>query len=171
MGLLSRLRRSGSGQPAKRPRAAQQDRAYGTGVWRQHRDRFNRAVDRFYQTALAVREEARADDPQQEEAAEALAALTYDLNALGERIDETARRAHAQVPVADMVVPAQVRAVVGDLAEGMSKAALLVAQAAQAAAMSRAAIRMGTDPREAARAAGSYVRDAQRAVERLEERG
>ncbi len=142
------------------------DKVYGTGLWRQHRDRFNRAVDRFYRSAAAVHKEANPDDPAQAEAAEALAALTLDLNSLGERVDAAARQAHEAFPVRDLVVPAQVRAVVGEFPEDLSKAGHMVAQSAQAAAMTHAAIRMGTDPLPSAHAAQGYARDAAELVDR-----
>ncbi|GAA4284489.1 hypothetical protein GCM10022261_20200 [Brevibacterium daeguense] len=54
MGLWSRLR---SAVGVRRTPRVHPDDQYGTGLWRQHRDRFNRAVDRFYTTAVALRTE------------------------------------------------------------------------------------------------------------------
>jgi hypothetical protein len=187
MGLWSRLRSAvGSGRA---PRVHPDDR-YGTGLWRQHRDRFNRAVDRFYVTAVALREEAdircardassAEDDPtgaagtarrQQTavaDAAEMIAQQTIILNALAERFDALAARAHAEHPVAGLVIPAATRSQLADLPELMSKAAAKVAEACQAGAMARAAVRTGADPTHPSSAARAYVADAADLVARCE---
>lgn len=119
------------------------DDLYGTGVWRQHRDRFNRAVDRFFVTASRLHEETQTGTTQdaQVQAAEQLATLTHTLNQVAQQVDDCARTLHTHVPVNEQTIPAQVRTQVGTLPELMSRAATKVAEAAQAAAMVRAQVR------------------------------
>lgn len=132
-----------------RKKEPQPDDLYGTGVWRQHRDRFNRAVDRFFVTASRLHEEVNAGGAgkgasAQEadvQAAESLAALTHTLNQVAHKVDDCARTLHTHVPVNEQTIPAQVRTQVGTLPELMSRAATKVAEAAQAAAMVRAQVR------------------------------
>lgn len=132
-----------------RKKEPQPDDLYGTGVWRQHRDRFNRAVDRFFVTASRLHEEVHAGGAgkgasAQEanvQAAESLAALTHTLNQVAHKVDDCARTLHTRVPVNEQTIPAQVRTQVGTLPELMSRAATKVAEAAQAAAMVRAQVR------------------------------
>lgn len=167
-----------------RKKEPQPDDLYGTGVWRQHRDRFNRAVDRFFVTASRLHEEAQAGATQDAhvQAAEQIAALTHTLNQAAQQVDDCARTLHTHVPVNEQTIPAQVRTQVGTLPELMSRAATKVAEAAQAAAMVRAQVRTTsggvtensvTDenseagPAEVAgvSAAHTYVDDAVRLVE------
>ena len=127
-----------------RKKEPQPDDLYGTGVWRQHRDRFNRAVDRFFVTASRLHEEVHAGAGTLEahvQAAEQLAALTHTLNQVAQQVDDCARTLHTHVPVNEQTIPAQVRTQVGTLPELMSRAATKVAEAAQAAAMVRAQVR------------------------------
>lgn len=166
-----------------RKKEPQPDDLYGTGVWRQHRDRFNRAVDRFFVTVSRLHEEvhagagsnAGAQDPHVA-AAEQLAALTHTLNQVAQQVDDCARTLHTHVPVNEQTIPAQVRTQVGTLPELMSRAATKAAEATQAAAMVRAQVRTtsggvaensGTDAGQVAgvSAAQKYVGDAARLVE------
>lgn len=127
-----------------RKKEPQPDDLYGTGVWRQHRDRFNRAVDRFFVTASRLHEETQAEAKTSEahvQAAEQIAALTHTLNQVAQQVDNCARTLHTHVPVNEQTIPAQVRTQVGTLPELMSRAATKVAEAAQAAAMVRAQVR------------------------------
>ncbi len=126
-----------------RKKEPQPDDLYGTGVWRQHRDRFNRAVDRFFVTASRLHEEAQAGATQAAhvQAAEHIATLTHTLNQVAQQMDHCARTLHTHVPVNEQTIPAQVRTQVGTLPELMSRAATKVAEAAQAAAMVRAQVR------------------------------
>lgn len=126
-----------------RKKEPQPDDLYGTGVWRQHRDRFNRAVDRFFVTASRLHEEVQAGATQDAhvQAAEQIAALTHTLNQAAQQVDDCARTLHTHVPVNEQTIPAQVRTQVGTLPELMSRAATKVAEAAQAAAMVRAQVR------------------------------
>lgn len=201
MGLFGRFRKGGGEATGKRNApggsaaptpgrltSRQTDALYGTGLWRQHRDRFNRAVDRFYSAAVAVHSavdsspttgpsdtpapsstaspsdlttpddltapsDSMGDPTAASAAAEALAHLTLTFNDLGTRVDAISAWAHAHVPVKDLVVPAAVRAVVGDLSEKLTKAAHFVAQSAMTAAMTRAALRDGSNPLTSTRAA------------------
>lgn len=158
----------------RKPKPPTPDQLYGTGLWRQHRDRFNRAVDRFYATAAALHEES-AHAPQ----AETLAQQTLRLNELSTAVDSAARAAQAAFPTAGMVLPSAVRSQVGQLPELLSRAALKTAEAAQAAAMTRAYIRAGPahvsgtasdtergdgDAAAATASAVQYVDDAERIV-------
>lgn len=126
-----------------RKKEPQPDDLYGTGVWRQHRDRFNRAVDRFFVTASRLHEETQAGTTQDAHAhaAEQIAALTHTLNQVAQQVDHCARTLHTHVPVNEQTIPAQVRTQVDTLPELMSRAATKVAEAAQAAAMVRAQVR------------------------------
>lgn len=167
-----------------RKKEPQPDDLYGTGVWRQHRDRFNRAVDRFFVTASRLHEEVHAGGAgkgasAQEahvQAAEQLAALTHTLNQVAQQVDSCARTLHTHVPVNEQTIPAQVRTQVGTLPELMSRAATKVAEAAQAAAIVRAQVRTtsggvaknsATVPGQVdgVSAAHTYVDDAARLVE------
>ena len=131
MGLLSFFRRDRPATPQQR---------LGTGLWRQHRERFSRAVDRFYTTVSTLHEEhaQSAAAPQIED----LARLTLVLNALDQRIEALAETCHRAVPLDGLVFPADGRARLGDAPEHLSRASALVAQAAQSAAMLRAHLSM-----------------------------
>ena len=137
MGLLSFFRRDRPATPQQR---------LGTGLWRQHRERFSRAVDRFYTTVSTLHEEhaQSAAAPQIED----LARLTLVLNALDQRIEALAETCHRAVPLDGLVFPADGRARLGDVPEHLSRASALVAQAAQSAAMLRA--QLVTRPDDAA---------------------
>lgn len=173
--------------------ARAEERRFGTGLWRQHHDRFLRAVDRFYTTAVDLRAEAEqasptpaatspdaassastapAESPRATapaDAAEVVARQTLVLNDLADRFDRLTETCHARYPLDDLVVPAEVRTEVGMLPTLMSKAAAKTAEACQAAAMARVAVRTGTDPGQAARAAERYVGDSSALVARCEE--
>jgi hypothetical protein len=134
VGLLSFFRRDRRATPQQR---------LGTGLWRQHRERFSRAVDRFYTTVSTLHEEhaQSAAAPQIED----LAQLTLVLNALDQRIEALAEACHRAVPLDGLVFPADGRARLGDVPEHLSRASALVAQAAQSAAMLRAHLTMHGD--------------------------
>lgn len=134
MGLLSFFRRDRPATPQQR---------LGTGLWRQHRERFSRAVDRFYTTVSTLH-----DEHAQSAAAlqiEDLARLTLVLNELDGRIEALAETCHRAVPLDGLVFPADGRAQLGDVPEHLSRASALVAQAAQSAAMLRAHLTMHGD--------------------------
>lgn len=172
MGFFSRL--TGKLSPAGRS-AREADRVFGTGLWRQHHDRFMRAVDRFYETAVALGREAdsaadsaegsaashAADHP----ATERIAALTTTLNAHADAVTELTRRLHARWPLDGVVVPAQVRTACGPLPERLSQAATKASEAGQAAALTRIAVRTGQDPAAQCATAARFVDDVTALIE------
>ncbi|WP_349827014.1 hypothetical protein [Brevibacterium litoralis] len=180
MSLWSRVRDAFAGSSDAGARAAgasgadvaDLDEVYGTGLWRAHRDRFVRAVDRYYETAVALRNEADgpggADSPAGS-AAETVARGTVVLNALTDRVDALIARLHAEHPVEGSVIPATVRAHVGQTSELLSRAAGTVSEACQAAAMSRVAVRTGGDPAGPAGSAAEFVERIGTLVDRCEQ--
>ena len=112
------------------------DARLGTGLWRQHRDRFGRAVDRLYTTALQAQKEA-PNTP----SVLAVVELTHRLSELDQRAAGIAEYAHSRWPVEGLVLPADVRRQAGDLPELLSHAASKVSEAAQAAAHVRVSTR------------------------------
>src|SRR5699024_12103535 len=81
---------------------------FGTGLWRQHRERFSRAVDRFYERASALHEEH--GDAEAAPQISELAQLTLVLNDLDDRVAALARTAQGAVPLEGLVFPAAGRA-------------------------------------------------------------
>lgn len=162
-----RARSGGGASAGNQHRTGDPDVDLGTGLWRQHHDRFARAVDRFYETAVAVQKDAdiAAGSTALEgdnsiavaRAAETLARLTAVLGGEAGRVENLVADLHARFPLAGQVVPAEVRSHVGDLPELLSRAARTAAEAGQAASMARVAIRTGTDPLGAARSAETYA--------------
>lgn len=143
-----------------RDRRSEQEKQYGTGLWRQHRERFSRAVDRFYETASALHEEHGDGDAAAQ--ITALAQLTLVLNDLDERVAALARTAQSAVPLDALVFSAAGRARLGDVPEHLSRASALVAQALQSATMLRARLARGSGASPAgsaefAEAARTYV--------------
>lgn len=122
----------------RRDRRSAEERRFGTGLWRQHRDRFSRAVDRFYETTSTLHRNFgdTASAPQ----IEMLAQLTVTLNELDDRVAALTETAQREVPLSSLVFPAEGRARLGDVPERLSRASALVAQAAQSAAMLRAGL-------------------------------
>src|SRR5699024_6630677 len=115
---------------------------------------FSRAVDRFYDTTSTLHRDF-ADTgcaPQ----IELLAQLTLTLNDLDDRVAQLAETAQREVPLDGLVFPADGRSRLGDVPEHLSRAAALVAQAAQSAAMLRAGLAVpGAAQPDAARFAES----------------
>ena len=159
MGLFSWLRSrasGGDGQPE-----GSLDARLGTGLWRQHRDRFGRAVDRLYATAVQAQKESPGVP-----AVTAVVELTHRLSELDQRAAQIAQQAHSSWPLEGLVLPADVRQQVGDLPELLSRAAGKVSEAAQAAAHVRVAARQAAEtaagPADAAAAsAARFVDDAE----------
>lgn len=122
----------------RRDRRSAEERRFGTGLWRQHRDRFSRAVDRFYETTSTLHRDFgdTASAPQ----IELLARLTVTLNELDDRVAALSEAAQREIPLSSLVFPAEGRARLGDVPEHLSRASALVAQAAQSAAMLRAGL-------------------------------
>lgn len=137
MGLFSwlRSRTSGSGQQED-----SLDARLGTSLWRQHRDRFGRAVDRLYTTAV----QAQSESPGLP-AVTAVVELTHRLSELDQSVAQIAEHAHSTWPLEGLVLPADVRQQVGDLPELLSRAAGKVSEAAQAAAHVRVAARQAVN--------------------------
>ncbi len=156
MGILSRL--TGLFSPAEHA-VREADREFCTGVWRQHHDRFMRAVDRFYETAVALGRETGDSTEAAQDAGEQIAALTAPLNEAAGQVTELTRRLHGRWPVEGLVVPAGVRSACGPLPEKLSQAATKAAEAGQAAAMARIAVRTGQDPAAPTAAATRFVGD------------
>lgn len=134
MGLFSWLR---SHKPDLDDQQADSlDARLGTGLWRQHRDRFGRAVDRLYTTAVQAQKEA-PNTP----SVLAVVELTHRLSELDQRAAGISEYAHSRWPVEGLVLPADVRLQAGDLPELLSRAAGKVSEAAQAAAHVRVSAR------------------------------
>src|SRR5699024_1629654 len=71
-GFFDRLRRRvGRGAGRSGSEAGTDDQRFGTGLWRHNRDRFLRAVDRYYTTALALHEARTSGDTAESAAASA----------------------------------------------------------------------------------------------------
>ncbi|SMY10726.1 hypothetical protein [Brevibacterium jeotgali] len=153
MGLLSAFRRD---------RRSPQEKRFGTGLWRQHRDRFSRAVDRFFETASALHEEHGESDAAAQIAQ--LAQLTLVLNGLDDRVAALAEAAQREVPLEGLVFPAAGRARLGDVPERLSRASALVAQALQSATMLRA--RLTVDPHGPSARSAEYADAARTYVDR-----
>lgn len=162
MGLLSVFRRD---------RRSDEERRFGRGLWRQHRDRFSRVVDRFYETTSTLHRDFGDTDSAPQ--IDVLSQLTLTLNDLDERVAWLSETAQREVPLDDLVFPAAGRARLGDVPEHLSRASALVAQAAQSAAMLRAGLVVpaGTPQPVAARFAESartYVVQADRLIAEAE---
>ncbi|OFT93673.1 hypothetical protein [Brevibacterium sp. HMSC24B04] len=159
MGLFSWLRSRPSDGGDQRDDSL--DARLGTGLWRQHRDRFGRAVDRLYATAVQAQKESPGVP-----AVTAVVELTHRLSELDQRAAQIAQQAHSSWPLEGLVLPADVRQQVGDLPELLSRAAGKVSEAAQAAAHVRVAARQAAEtaagPADAAAAsAARFVDDAE----------
>lgn len=153
MGLLSAFRRD---------RRSPEEKRFGTGLWRQHRDRFSRAVDRFFDTASALHEEHGESDAAAQIGE--LAQLTLVLNDLDERVAALAETAQRAFPLEGLVFPADGRARLGDVPERLSRASALVAQALQSATMLRA--RLAMDPQAPSAGSAEYADAARTYVDR-----
>lgn len=161
------------------------DKQFGTGLWRHNRDRFLRAVDRYYATAVAIHEAAgtelvpRLDASAADAAAsaadgqgtgtpgsaaasarETIMAGTHRLNDLASEVDDLTARLHARWPIDDQVVPGHVRAAIGDSPELLTRASAKVAEAVLAASMVRAGTAEGSALTSAAAATKRFITDA-----------
>lgn len=165
------------------------DKRFGTGLWRHNHDRFLRAVDRYYATAVAIHEAGPArtatgepspgepdsagtgaDDAEAAAASarELIMAGTHRLNDLATRIDALTERLHARWPIEDQVVPGHVRAEVGDTPEVLTRASAKVAEAVLAASMVRAQTAVGPALTSAAAATERFITDATELLDRAE---
>ncbi|GAA3849534.1 hypothetical protein KACC15558_31600 [Brevibacterium ammoniilyticum] len=170
------------------------DKQFGTGLWRHNRDRFLRAVDRYYATAVAIHDAAGTDpvsDPEatapdasaptapgqatgaHESAAasarETIMAGTHRLNDLASDVDDLTARLHARWPIDDQVVPGHVRAAVGDSPELLTRASAKVAEAVLAASMVRAGTAEGSALTSVAAATERFITDAADLLDRARE--
>ncbi len=157
MKLFSGLRKLGRGDRSP-------DRQFGTGLWRQHHDRFLRAVDRYYTTAVAIAEAPETTGGAS--ASDLIAAGTHRLNDLVPVVDDIARRLHAHHPVDGQVVPAPVRRLVGDAPELLARASAKVAEAVLAASMARTELRAGRPAASSAQACARFIDDAAELLDR-----
>ncbi|HJF77999.1 MAG TPA: hypothetical protein K8V63_14685, partial [Brevibacterium linens] len=148
------MKRFFSGLRKKAPTAVKDDDRFGTGLWRHNRDRFIRAVDRYYSTAVALHVArgsggtepgaASAGSPDNEATAasakdpvDVILDGTHRLNALVEVVDDLTAALHARHPVTGQVVPGPARRAVGDVPELLTKASSKVGEAVLAASMAR----------------------------------
>ncbi|HLR44564.1 MAG TPA: hypothetical protein VK065_05180 [Brevibacterium sp.] len=146
----------------RRDRRSEQEKQFGTGLWRQHRERFSRAVDRFYERASALHEEH--GDAEAAPQISELAQLTLVLNDLDDRVAALARTAQGAVPLEGLVFPAAGRARLGDVPEHLSRASALVAHALQSATMLHA--RLAMDPHAPSAGAAEFAEAARTYVDR-----
>ncbi|WP_453985428.1 hypothetical protein [Brevibacterium casei] len=170
------------------------DKQFGTGLWRHNRDRFLRAVDRYYATAVAIHDAAGTDPASDSEAGapetsaqsargqgtgapgsaaasarETIMAGTHRLNDLASDVDDLTARLHARWPIDDQVVPGHVRAAVGDSPELLTRASAKVAEAVLAASMVRAGTAEGSALTSAAAATERFITDAADLLDRARE--
>ena len=170
--------------------AVKDDDRFGTGLWRHNRDRFIRAVDRYYTTAVALHEardsggsatsgtaSANADDTSDGKATAASAKDpvdvivdgTHRLNALVDVVDELTATLHARFPVTGQVVPGPARQAVGDAPELLTKASSKVGEAVLAASMARSEVPTGRSIDSSAEATVRFISDAEELLGRARE--
>ena len=164
-GVFDRLRRR-VGHDAGRSgsEAGTDDQRFGTGLWRHNRDRFLRAVDRYYTTALALHEARTCDD-----AIDIIVDGTHRLNALVDVVDELTATLHARFPVTGQVVPGPARQAVGDAPELLTKASSKVGEAVLAASMARSEVPTGRSIDSSAEATVRFISDAEELLGRARE--
>lgn len=141
------------------------DQQFGTGLWRHNRDRFIRAVDRYYTTTVAIHELPASG---QSLAADANTIIdgTQRLNDLVPVVDEITAWLHAHHPVSGQVVPSHTRNDVGDTPEQLTKASSKVAEAVLAASMARTEILAGRAIGPSAQATQRFIFDAAELLDR-----
>ncbi|SMX80564.1 hypothetical protein [Brevibacterium linens] len=170
--------------------AVRDDDRFGTGLWRHNRDRFIRAVDRYYTTAVALHEardsggsatssaaSARVEDTSDGKATAASAKDpidvivdgTHRLNALVDVVDDLTATLHARCPVTGQVVPGPTRQVVGDVPELLTKASSKVGEAVLAASMARSEGPTGRSIDSSAEATVRFITDAEELLGRARE--
>ncbi|SDS07206.1 hypothetical protein SAMN04489752_0917 [Brevibacterium siliguriense] len=170
--------------------AVKDDDRFGTGLWRHNRDRFIRAVDRYYTTAVALHEARGSGDSAASGAASATVDETSDgevmaasatdpvdvivdgthrLNALVDVVDDLTATLHTRFPVTGQVVPGPARQAVGDTPELLTKASSKVGEAVLAASMARSDGPLGRSIVACAEAADRFVTDAEELLGRAKE--
>ncbi|GAA1930352.1 hypothetical protein GCM10009689_06800 [Brevibacterium antiquum] len=161
--IFSGLRKPGGSSSRKGP-----DQQFGTGLWRHNRDRFIRAVDRYYTTSVAIHE-LSADGRSPSADANTIIEGTQRLNDLVPVVDEITARLNTQHPVSGQVVPGHTRNAVGDTPELLTKASSKVAEAVLAASMARTEIIAGRQISPSAKATERFIADAAQLLERVQE--
>ncbi len=168
--------------------AVKDDDRFGTGLWRHNRDRFIRAVDRYYSTAVALHVArgsggtapgaASVGSPDIDNEATAASAKdpvdvivdgTHRLNALVEVVDDLTAALHARHPVTGQVVPGPARRAVGDVPELLTKASSKVGEAVLAASMARSEGPSGRSIDSSAEATVRFISDAGELLGRAQE--
>ena len=180
--FFDRLRhRAGRGPDRSGSEAGTDDQRFGTGLWRHNRDRFLRAVDRYYTTALALHEARTCGDTAESAAASARDATdgtaehdpidiivdgTHRLNSLVPVVDDITAALHRTHPVTGQIVPGPARQALGDAPELLTKASSKVAEAVLAASMARSEAPAGKPIDSSARATERFIFDAEELLER-----
>jgi hypothetical protein len=178
--LFSGLRRKAG---RSLPKPGTDDERFGTGLWRHNRDRFIRAVDRYYTTAVALHEARPSSDATTVTAASAKESLdesdkdpidvivdgTHRLNALVDVVDAITADLHTRFPISGQVVPGSVRNSVGDVPELLTKASSKVGEAVLAASMARTDAQAGRPIGAGAQATERFVADAEELLGRARE--
>ena len=161
-GFFDRLRsRVGHDAGRSGSEAGTDDQRFGTGLWRHNRDRFLRAVDRYYTTALALHEARTCDD-----AIDIIVDCTHQLNSLVPVVDDITAALHRTHPVTGQIVPGPARQAVGDAPELLTKASSKVAEAVLAASMARSEVPAGKPIGSSAQATERFISDAEELLER-----
>lgn len=144
------------------------DQQFGTGLWRHNRDRFIRAVDRYYTTSVAIHELPASG---QESATDANTIIdgTLHLNDLVPIVDEITAWLHSHHPVSGQVVPGHTRKAVSDTPELLTKASSKVAEAVLAASMARTELIAGRPIGPSALATERFITDATELLERAQD--
>ncbi|SDS62926.1 hypothetical protein SAMN04489751_2451 [Brevibacterium sandarakinum] len=158
------------------------DQQFGTGLWRHNRDRFIRAVDRYYTTSVAIHElpagvQSSADDQASADAnqdssttnANTIVDGTQRLNDLVPVVDEITAWLHTHHPVSGQVVPGHTRKAVGDTPELLTKASSKVAEAVLAASMARTELIAGRPIGPSALATQRFITDAAELLRRAQD--
>lgn len=169
--IFSGLRKSGGPSARKGP-----DQEFGTGLWRHNRDRFIRAVDRYYTTSVAIHQlsgddqaSAEANEHSSTTAANTIVDGTQRLNDLVPVVDEITAWLNTHHPVSGQVVPSYTRNAVGDTPELLTRASSKVAEAVLAASMARTEIIAGRAIGPSAKATERFISDAAELLERAQE--
>ncbi|SMX98197.1 hypothetical protein BSP239C_02884 [Brevibacterium sp. 239c] len=160
--IFSGLRKPGGSSSRKGP-----DQQFGTGLWRHNRDRFIRAVDRYYTTSVAIHKlPADGQDPSAD--ANTIIDGTRRLNDLVPIVDEVTAWLHTNHPVSGQVVPGHTRNAVGDTPELLTKASSKVAEAVLAASMARTEIIADRPIGPSAKATERFISEAAQLLERAQ---
>ena len=169
------------------PTAVKDDDRFGTGLWRHNRDRFIRAVDRYYTTAVALHEardsggsatsvatsagssDGEATAASAKDPIDVIVGGTHRLNALVDVVDDLTATLHARHPVTGQVVPGPARQAVGDAPELLTKASSKVGEAVLAASMARSDGPSGRSIDSSAEATVRFITDAEELLGRARE--